>query len=126
MRDPTAPGSAREHLKAAKIGMRQVKQLLAQPSPENADQSATVLREVEVQLGCAAALLRGNSGQQDQEVRSSLEELQAEVAVLARFLAEGDKLLSGWLQAVQAKRAGYTQRGQAAPLVLVNKITVEG
>jgi hypothetical protein len=126
MQDPIDPGSAREHLKAAKNGMRQVKQLLAQPSPENADRSAAVLSEVEVQLGCAAALLRGNGPKQGQDVRSSLEELQAEVAVLARFLAEGDKLLSGWLQAVQAKRAGYNHRGQAAPLVLVNKITVEG
>lgn len=126
MQAPIDPGSAREHLKAAKIGMRQVKQLLAQPSPENADQSATLLGEVEVQLGCAAAMLRGNGAKQDQDIRSSLEDLQAEVAVLARFLAEGDKLLSGWLQAVQAKRAGYNQHGQAAPLVLVNKITVEG
>lgn len=126
MPDPIAPGTAREHLHAAKTGMRQVKQLLAQPSVENADQSATLLREVEVQLGCVAAMLRNNGTQPDAEFRSALEELQAEVAVLARFLAEGDKLLSGWLQAVQARRGGYTQRGQAAPLVLVNKLTVEG
>lgn len=126
MNDPTAQGTAREHLKAAKAGMRQVEQLLSQPSMENADRSATVLREVEVQLGCVAAILRNNGAQPDAEFHSALEELQAEVAVLARFLSEGDKLLSGWLQAVQARRAGYTQRGQAAPLVLVNKVTVEG
>ena len=126
MKDPTAQQAAREHLKAAKCGMQQVKRLLAQPTLESADLSAQVLREVEVQLGCVAAILEKNGARPDKEFRHAMEELQREVAVLARFLSEGDKLLSGWLQAVQSRRAGYNQRGQAAPLVLVNKVTVEG
>ena len=116
----------REHLRAAKAGMRQVKGLLAQPSPENADQAAAILREVEVQLGCAVAILEKTALHPVGEFRSALEELQGEVATLARFLSGADKLFSDWLRAVQTRRGGYTHRGQAAPLVLVNKVTVEG
>jgi hypothetical protein len=105
--------------------MRQVRNLLSQPSSEAAEKSAVLLRETEVQLGCAVAILTKSERCQDAEIRATLQELQHEVAVLARFLSEADKLLSGWLQALQARRGGYTQRGQAAPLVLVSKVAVE-
>ena len=126
MRDVVGQSAAGEHLRAAKAGMQQVKGLLAQPSPANADQAGAILREVEVQLGCTAAILEKNGPPQDGEFRSALEELQGEVATLARFLSGADKLLSDWLGAVQTRRGGYTHRGQAAPLVLVNKVAVEG
>jgi hypothetical protein len=126
MGDSTGQCAAGEHLRVAKAGMQQVKDLLVRPSPANADQAAAILREVEVQLGCAAAILEKNGPPPDGEFRSALEELQGEVATLARFLSGADKLLSDWLRAVQTRRGGYTHRGQAAPLVLVNKVTVEG
>jgi hypothetical protein len=126
MEKATAYGNARECLQAARASMRQIKQLLAQPSAESVDQSAAILRDVEVQLGCVAALLQKSGSKPDLEIRTGVEELQEEVAVLAKFLAQADRLLAGWLQAVQTRRGGYTQRGQAAPLMLVKKLTVEG
>jgi hypothetical protein len=122
----TEYGNARECLQAARQTMRQVKKLLAQPSPEAADQSAALLREIEVQLGCVAAILRQNSSQPDSTLRAGVEELQDEVAGLARFFTEADKLFSGWLNVVRSRRGGYTERGQAAPLMLVKKLSVEG
>jgi len=126
----TSPGpstvvEARAHLRFAQNSMREVRTLLSQPSPHAAEQSAALLREIEVQLGCAAALLIKDQSWHDTDIRTTVEALQHEVAVLARFLSEADKLLSGWLRALQARRGGYTQRGQAAPLVLVNKLAVE-
>ena len=122
----TEYGDPRECLLAARQRMRQVKELLAKPSAEAADESAALLRDVEVQLGCVAAFLRQNGAKPDVEIRSNIEQLQDEVAVLARYFAEADKLFSGWLQAVRSRRDGYTSRGQAAPLVLVKKLSVEG
>jgi hypothetical protein len=119
-------GDARECLQAARASMRQVKRLLSQPSAEAADESAALLRDVEVQLGCVAAILRQNGGKPDAEIRAGVEELQSEVAVLAAFFAGADKMLSGWLDAVRSRRGGYTMRGQAAPLTLVRKLSVEG
>jgi len=124
--DRVAYGDARECIRAAKTGIRRVNQLLAYPDSESAEESAAIFREMEVQLGCAAAILRSSRSKPDVELRAEVEELQDQVAILARFLMEADKLLSGWLRAVRAKRGGYTDRGQAAPLVLMNKLTVEG
>jgi hypothetical protein len=119
-------GGASECLQAARLSMRQVKKLLAQSTPDAADESASLLREVEVQLGCVAAILRQNGARPDAELRSGIEELQREVASLARYFAESDKMLSGWLRAIRARRGGYTNQGQAAPLMLVKKLSVEG
>ena len=119
-------GDAQECLQAARLGMRQVKTLLAKPSVEAADKSAALLRDVEVQLGCVAAILRQNGVKPDAGIRAGVEELQTEVALLASFFAGADKMLSGWLDAVRSRRGGYTDRGQAAPLTLVRKLSVEG
>ena len=119
-------GDAREYLQAARASMRHVKRLLAQPSAEAADESAALLRDVEVQLGCVAAILRQIGSRPDAEMRTGVEELQNEVAVLATFFAGADKMLSGWLDAVRTRRGGYTVGGHAAPLTLVRKLSVEG
>jgi hypothetical protein len=125
MENATEYGDARECLRAACGNMREVKRLLARPTVETADESAALLREVEVQLGCVAAIVARHGAQPDAEIRSSVEELQREVAVLASFFAGADKMLTGWLNAVRSRRGGYTERGQAAPLVLVGKLSVE-
>jgi hypothetical protein len=126
METATEYGDARECLQAARASMRQVKRLLSQPSVQAADESAALLRDIEVQLGCAAAILRQNGAKPDAEMRAGVEEMQSEVAVLASFFAGADKMLTGWLNAVRSRRGGYNERGQAAPLMLVRKLSVEG
>lgn len=126
MAQGTAYGDARECIHAAKAQMREVRDLLSQPCTESAERSAVLLREIEVQLGCAAAILNMNGTRLDLEMRSEVENLQDQVAVLAQFFAEADRLLTNWLRVVRTRRAGYTDQGHAAPLVLVNKLTVEG
>jgi hypothetical protein len=126
METTTEYGDARECLQAARQRMRQVKQLLSQNSPEAADESASLLRDIEVQLGCVAAILRQDGSKPDLEFRASIMELQDEVAFLARYFAEADKMFSGWLHVVRSRRGGYTNNGHAAPLVLVKKLSVEG
>jgi len=126
MGDGTAYGDARECIHAAKAHMREVRDLLSKPSTESAERAATLLRDIEVQLGCAAAILKQSGRPLDLEMRSEVEDLRDQVAVLAQFFAEADHLLSNWLRFVRTKRAGYTERGQAAPLVLVSRLTVEG
>jgi hypothetical protein len=126
MPEEIAYGDPCECIRAAKESMRQVKELLSRPSADSADRCSTLLREVEVQLGCAAAVLNVNGAKPDVNVKAELVDLQDQVAVLARFFGEADKLLCGWLRAVQTRRGGYTHRGHAAPLTLVNKLAVEG
>jgi len=126
MGDETAYGDARECIRAAKAHMREVRDLLSKPSTESAERAAALLRDIEVHLGCAAAILKMRGTGLDLEMRSEVEDLQDQVAVLAQFFAEADQLLSNWLRVVRTKRAGYTGQGHAAPLVLVSRLTVEG
>ncbi len=125
MENGTEIGDARECLRVARAGMREVKRLLANPSAEAADESAALLREVEIQLGCVAAILRRSGANPNTEIRADVEELQQEVALLAAFFSGANKMLSGWLDAIRSRR-GYTRRGVGAPLVLVQKLSVEG
>jgi hypothetical protein len=123
---PTTSGDAGECIRAARKNMRAVKQLLSQPSERNAEECAALLRQVEVQLGCAVAIVKASGSGPSVEIQSILEVMQGEIAVLAQFLAEADKLLAGWLRAISSRQSGYTTRGQAAPLVLLKKLSVEG
>src|ERR1700683_5119981 len=111
MERTTEYGDAHECLQAARQSMRQVKRLLSQPSAEAADESAALLRDVGVQLGCVGAILRQNGAKPEAGMRAGVEELQTEVAVLAAFLAGADKMLSRWLDAVRSRSGGYTVRG---------------
>jgi hypothetical protein len=123
---PTISGDARECIRAARANMREVKQLLSQPSEGNAEECAALLRQVEIQLGCAVAIFKTRGPEPSVETQSILEAMQGEIAVLAQFLAEADKLLAGWLRAISSRQSGYTTEGRAAPLVLLKKISVEG
>jgi hypothetical protein len=110
--------------------MREVKQLLSQHSQQNAEQNAeecaALLRQVEVQLGCAMAIFKRRGSQPTVEIQSILEAMQGEIAVLAQFLAEADKLLAGWLRSLSIRQSGYTTEGRSAPLVLLKKVSVQG
>lgn len=126
MDDALQYADARECLQAARINMRQVKKLLSHPSVEAAEDSARLLREIEVQLGCMTAILQRDGAKPDLEMRALVEELQSEVAVLASFFAGAGKMLTGWLDAIRSRKGGYDERGQAAPLVLLRNVSVEG
>ncbi len=123
---PTTSGDARECIRAARANMRKVKQLLSQPSEQNAEEFAALLRQVEIDLGCAVAVLKTRRGEPAVEIQSALEGMQGEIAVLAQFFSEADQLLGGWLRAISSRQSGYTTEGRAAPLVLLKKVSVEG
>lgn len=119
-------GDARDCIREASRIVRRVKQLLSQPSEPNAEESAGLLREAEIQLGCACAIYQTRGSKPDREIQSTLETLQAEIAGLAQFFSAADKFLGGWVRAIGSRQAGYTTRGQAAPLVLMKKVSMEG
>lgn len=126
MEVPAEYGDARGCIEAAQRNLEQVKQLLARPSVEAAEASAAILREVEVQLGCIAAIWKSQGVNADPRLRLALEGIKREVALLAELFAQTDRLFQGWIGAIQSKRSGYNGRGQTAPLVLVNRVSLEG
>jgi hypothetical protein len=126
MEIPTQYGDAGECLQAARKNLDRVRELLLQPTVESVDASAAILREVEVQLGCVGALWKARDAKADPEVRKVLDGIKKDVAILAEFFAQAERLFNGWIGGIQSKRSGYTGQGQAAPLALVNRMSVEG
>jgi hypothetical protein len=123
---PAQYGDTRECLRAAQGNLERVRQLLGKPTVEASEAAAATLREVEVQLGCIVALWKNTGQNADPALRPMLQNLQREVAILAELFAQADKMFTGWLQAIQSSRAGYTGKGHAAPLVLVSQVSLEG
>jgi len=123
---PAQYGDVQECLHAAHGNLEKVKELLSRPSVEASESSAAILREVEVQLGCVTAVWKASGAKPAAEVRSTVQAIQREVAILAEMFTQTDKLFTGWLRAIQTNRAGYTDQGQAAPLMLVKQVNLEG
>jgi hypothetical protein len=119
-------GDAPDCIREASEKVRQAKQLLSQPAERNAEESAALLREAEIQLGCACAYYRAHGCKPDHQIQITLQALQTEIASLAQFFSLADRFLGDWLRAIGPQQAGYTTRGQAAPLVLMKKVSLEG
>ena len=120
-------GDARECLQAARASMRQVKRLLSQPSAEAADESAALLagRRSSARLrGRHSAAERRQTGYRDS--RPASKSCKAKWPCSPAFSPGRTRCFPAWLDAVRSRRGGYTERGQAAPLVLVRKLSVEG
>jgi len=119
-------GDAPDCIREASEKVRQARQLLSQPAERNAEESAALLREAEIQLECACAFYRERGAEPDRRVQLTLQALQAEIASLAQFFSLADRFLGDWLRTIGPRQAGYTTRGQAAPLVLMKKVSLEG
>ena len=118
--------SAAEYIQAARKNLTEVKMLLSRPTSESVQNSTDRMREVEVQLGCAVAILRTSRQRAAANLITELQDLKEQTQFLAQLVGETNRFLSGWVNRVLVTRNGYTERGSAAPLFLVRKTTAEG
>ena len=118
--------NAAECIRFARQNLADVKALLSRTTRENGERSGDLLREVEVQLGCAAAFLRSAPEKTDPRIVSEIHELKRQTESLVVLFAETNRVLAGWASRVLVNRNGYTEHGGAAPLFLVGKTSAEG
>jgi hypothetical protein len=118
--------SAAECVRFARQNLSDVKGMLSRPTPENAERSGDLLRDVEVQLGCAAAFLRSAPDHADPKIVTEIHELKRQTESLVVLFAETNRVLAGWASRVLVNRNGYAEHGGAAPLFLVGKNSAEG
>ena len=118
--------NAAEYIRAARKNLAEVKTLLSQPTTESVQNSGDLMREVEVQLGCAVAILRSSKQRAASTLIAEIQELKRQTEFLVLLVAEANRFLSGWVSRVLISRNGYTERGAAAPLFLVRKTSAEG
>src|SRR5580693_6860836 len=108
---PKQYGDAVECMHAARRNLDRVRKLLTQPSTQSVDEAATILREVEVQLGCICVLWKAERSQADPALKPMLEDIRREVAMLAEFFSQAERLFDGWIGAIRSKRGGYNKQG---------------
>ena len=118
--------SAAEYIQAARKNLAEVKKLLSRPTGDSVQNSTDRMREVEVQLGCAVAILRSSRERAATNLVTELQDLKEQTQFLSQLVGETNRFLSGWVNRVMISRNGYTERGDAAPLFLVRKTTLEG
>ena len=118
--------SAADYIHAARKNLGEVKNLLTRPTSQSVQDSTDRMREVEVQLGCAVAILRSSPQRAAANLITELQDLKHQTQFLAQLIGETNRFLSGWVNRVLVSRNGYTERGAAAPLYLVRKTTAEG
>lgn len=123
---PKQYGDVSECMHAARANLDRVRKLLAHPSAESVDMAAAILREVEVQLGCISVLWKTDHSKRDPKLKSVLEEIRKDVAILAEFFSQAERVVDGWIRAIQTKRGGYNKQGHAAALILVNQVDLQG
>src|ERR1700681_1187222 len=112
-----------ECIRAARAHIAEVMRSLKALSSDAAERSADLLSEAATQLQDAAAMLRGMECPGDANLRLEVERLRQELKTLSYALSQTDRLVSGWMRRMGS---GYTERGGAAPLMLVKKVNITG
>jgi hypothetical protein len=115
-------GGEVERIREARRKLHQVRQILMTPSPERLGDCGPVLEE-------AAGLLGSLLDCPKSGVPLLMEELQAlrrDVSVVTALMQQAAGYYLGWAQMLGAATSGYTNQGDAAPLVGYSQLSVEG
>ncbi len=115
-----------EHLRAAREILVEVRTIALDARAQQMVAMMDRLREVEIQVGCAAALLQQKQGEDHAEAIAELKHLRKQLDSLSSLFDESSRFISGWLGRLLTHRNGYTRSGEVAHLSLVNRTAVEG
>jgi hypothetical protein len=117
-----------ERVRGARRKLRQVRQILMTPSPEQLGECGPVLEEAADLLG---SLLEGGMSSARGVVLGSLlsDELQVlrrELTVVTALMHQAAGYYLGWAQMLGAAIGGYTSHGDVPPLAVESRLSVEG
>jgi hypothetical protein len=118
----SAVGGEVERIREARRKLHQVRQILMTPSPERLGDCGPVLQE-------AAGLLGSLSDCPKSGVPLLIEELQAlrrDLSVVTALMQQAAGYYLGWAQMLGAATTGYTNQGDAGPLLGYSQMSVEG
>ena len=117
-----------ERVRGARRKLRQVRQILITPSPEQLGECGPVLEEAADLLG--SLLVSGMSGARGPlpgpELHEELKVLRRELTVVTALMEQAAGYYLGWAQMLGAAVGGYTNRGDVPPLTVESRLSVEG
>ena len=117
-----------ERVRGARRKLRQVRQILMTPSPEQLGECGPVLEEAADLLG--SLLEGGMSSARDSLpgplLQEELQVLRRELTVVTALMQQAAGYYLGWAQMLGAAIGGYTNHGDVPPLVVESRLSVEG
>ena len=117
-----------ERVRGARRKLRQVRQILMTPSPEQLGECGPVLEEAADLLG--SLLEGGMSGTRGSLLvpllREELQVLRRELTVVTALMQQAAGYYLGWAKMLGAAIGGYTNHGDVPPLVVESRLSVEG
>ena len=117
-----------ERVRGARRKLRQVRQILITPSPEQLGECGPVLEEAADLLG--SLLVSGMSGARGPlpgpELHEELKVLRRELTVVTALMEQAAGYYLGWAQMLGAAVGGYTNHGDVPPLTVESRLSVEG
>lgn len=107
----------RSSLKQARERIAALRASLICSSPEAIEQCLAPLAEAAASLCCCQA---------DPEALDEAVTLRRELARAARLIQSGTELNAGWARILGASTAGYTSKGDAAPVGAAGNVSIRG
>ena len=121
-----------EQVRQARWKLRQVRQILMTPSPEQLGECGPVLEEAADLLGSlldgGISSARGPLLRSDlrSDLRNELQLLRRELTVVTALMQQAAGYYLGWAQMLGAAIGGYNNRGDVPPLAVQSRLSVQG
>jgi hypothetical protein len=113
-----------ERVRGARRKLRQVREILMKPSPEQLGECGPVLEEAVELLG---SLLEGRkSGPGIPLLADEVHGLRRDLSVVTALMKQAAGYYLGWAQMLGATANGYTNRGEIPPLTTRPQLSIEG
>jgi hypothetical protein len=119
----SAVGGEVERRREARQKLHQVRQILMTPSPERLGDCGPVLEEA---AGLLASLPDYRKSGPPVPFIEELQALRRDLSVVTALIQQAAGYYLGWAQILGAATSGYTNQGDAAPLVGYPQVSVEG
>jgi hypothetical protein len=111
-----------ERVRQARRKLHQVREILISPSPEKLGECGPVLEDAAGLLG--SLLESRTNGAAPPLLAEELQGLRRELSVVTALMQQAAGYYLGWAQMLGAATNGYTNHGEAAPLVDCSQLSI--
>ncbi|HML18476.1 MAG TPA: hypothetical protein VK419_15710 [Bryobacteraceae bacterium] len=109
---------------SARRQIANLRAVLASPGPEEIEACLPALAEAAACLASVEQDLKSSAP--PAEMAWELKQLQAELKMAAKLIANGAAFYQGWAKLLASAASGYTPSGDAAPLAAAGSVSVQG
>ena len=115
------------HVRHVRSKVEALRAALLTPNPQQISDALPGLEEAAVSLHALEAEVRANAAT-PADLRHQLKDLKNDLRTVAALVEHGATFYQGWAKMLAIAAAGYTPKGEAAPLepIAANAISIRG